>query len=153
MSTWRKGCLYEIYHSFMWLHYIQRKRKSFWFVDEFNKILHKWIFCLNFQQNNLQSFAFVIVEFYWKNNLMFNSNLRVWNTICCQYVACFEISDFLKHCNLLYINSFWRRFNKEWVLMINQLFHVSLKQYWQIFYLFLIFCCYFTWLKAWEISL
>ena len=75
ISTWRKGCFYAIYYSSTWLHYVWSKKT--WFVNEFNKIFRKWIFCLNFQESNFQIVAFLIVEFYWRSSLMFDNSWRI----------------------------------------------------------------------------
>ena len=51
----------------------------------------------------------------------------------------FEIANVLKHVYILYKMLLSSRLTKDWELMMDQLSHVSLVQYWQMFYLFLNF--------------
>ena len=83
--------------------------------------------------------------------LMFHNGFRVFLEVEMYFIGntkhVFK-SDALRYVCFLNHSFLSERFNKEWVLIINQSSHGSLMQYWQIFYWFLIFCCYFTRLKS-----
>ena len=98
------------------------------------------------RQISFVSFEFLITERISKFMLTWIFNIRrcffgsSWNIFDCK--LCFEIYSFYLH-RLPCIFC---------MVMTNQLLHSSLMQYWQIFYSFLIFCYYFTCLKAPDLS-
>ena len=94
-------------------------------TNQFENVLH-------FNDNNSLTCLTIAEGFPWilKYSLL-STHSVVWNL---------EIPYTLKNDTLFINNCLPRKIeSKEWVLTINYLSHVTLVQYWQIFYLFVIF--------------